>query len=62
MQKLKTFKLQHLIKSSLQNTYDGICNDVDYWKHYIRTETIAVMSDIWDDAREDISEFLEDWQ
>lgn len=42
--------------------YGSIDNDIDYWKHYIKSEVKSTIMDVWEDAQQDISEFLEDWK
>lgn len=44
------------------NAYNGLLNDIDYWKMYIRKETVAVIYDVWEDAEDDMEEFLDDWR
>ncbi|XP_058800590.1 uncharacterized protein LOC131669586 [Phymastichus coffea] len=50
----------NLIKTTLSNSYEEFVRDVDYWKHYIRSETASVISDIWADAQNELEEFLND--
>ncbi|XP_046746375.1 uncharacterized protein LOC124411334 [Diprion similis] len=49
------------VKESFLAAYESIGNDADYWKQYIRSESVSAIHDIWEDAHEDVSEFLEDW-
>lgn len=49
------------IKNTAMNLYNGINNDVDYWKQYVKSETVNVISDVWNDAQEDLQQFLDDW-
>lgn len=49
------------IKKAAVDTYTGINNDADYWKQYVKSETVSVISDVWDDAQEDLREFIDDW-
>ena len=42
--------------------YDDMGKDMDYWKQYIKSESVAAITDIWEDARDDIHEFLDDWE
>ncbi|XP_076235875.1 apolipoprotein lipid transfer particle [Calliopsis andreniformis] len=49
------------IKASAMNLYNSINEDADYWKQYIKSESISVISDVWKDAQEDIQEFIDDW-
>lgn len=56
------YSVQTIIKTSLSDAYDEMGNDVDYWKQYIKSETVAAITDVWDDAHEDIQPFLEDWE
>ncbi|KZC12617.1 Vitellogenin, partial [Dufourea novaeangliae] len=41
--------------------YNSVNNDADYWKQYVKSETVSVISDVWDDAQEDLQVFLDDW-
>lgn len=50
-----------LVKATIAEIYNDIGNDVDYWRHYVRTETVSAISDIWEDAREDLNQMLDDW-
>lgn len=58
-------ELKNDIMSTVKTTFNEMCesvdNDIDYWRQYIRSEVFNVITDVWEDAREDISEFLEDW-
>ncbi|XP_031834655.2 apolipoprotein lipid transfer particle isoform X2 [Nomia melanderi] len=49
------------IKNTAMDLYNSINNDVDYWKQYVKSETVNVISDVWDDAQEDLQQFLDDW-
>ena len=50
-----------LLKNTAMDAYDGINNDIYYWKQYIKIETVNVISDVWDDAQLDLREFIDDW-
>ncbi|XP_043519972.1 uncharacterized protein LOC122533896 [Frieseomelitta varia] len=50
-----------LVKNTAMDTYNGINNDIYYWKQYIKIETVNVISDVWDDAQSDIQGFVDDW-
>lgn len=50
------------IKSGASNLYDGLAKDVDYWKHYIKSESLNAATEIWDNAHEDLQYFLEDYK
>lgn len=50
------------MKTAFNKMCDGINNDINFWKHYIRSEVISVISGVWEDAQQDISGFLEDWK
>lgn len=50
------------MKGTAIDAYDGINNDIDYWKQYVKSETVNIVSDVWDDAQEDLQEFLQDWK
>ncbi|XP_053973970.1 uncharacterized protein LOC128873939 [Hylaeus volcanicus] len=49
------------IKQAAVDMYNEMNNDADYWKQYIKSETVSVISDVWDDAQEDLQEFINDW-
>ncbi|XP_043484877.1 apolipophorins [Leptopilina heterotoma] len=53
--------LSRFIKTTLSDIYERMNSDVDFWRHTVRTETINVMSQVWDNAKEDMDEFLDDW-
>lgn len=42
--------------------YESVDNDIDYWKQYIKSEVKSAIMDIWEDAQQDISSFLDDWK
>ncbi|XP_026671389.1 uncharacterized protein LOC108627461 isoform X2 [Ceratina calcarata] len=50
------------VRDTAMDMYNNINNDADYWKQYIKDETVNVISDVWDNAREDeeLKEFLDD--
>ena len=50
------------MKNTAMDTYNGINNDIYYWKQYIKIETVNVISDVWDDAQSDIQGFIDDWK
>lgn len=50
------------MKGTAIDAYDGINNDIYYWKQYIKSETASIVSDVWDDAQQDLQEFLQDWK
>ncbi|XP_032670099.1 uncharacterized protein LOC116843644 isoform X1 [Odontomachus brunneus] len=49
------------MKTAFNEMCNGINNDIDYWKQYIKSEVFSVIADVWDDAQQDISGFLDDW-
>lgn len=49
------------IRNSAMGLYNGINNDVNYWKQFVKSETVNVISDVWNDAQEDLQQFLDDW-
>ncbi|XP_076641857.1 apolipoprotein lipid transfer particle [Halictus rubicundus] len=49
------------IRNSVMDLYNGINADVDYWKQYVKSETVNVITDVWYDAQEDLQQFLDDW-
>ncbi|XP_012252389.2 uncharacterized protein LOC105683963 [Athalia rosae] len=52
--------ITNAIKSSFNTAYQSIGEDAEYWKQYIRSETAAAISDVWEDAQTELYEFLED--
>ncbi|XP_031778090.1 uncharacterized protein LOC100118388 isoform X3 [Nasonia vitripennis] len=48
------------IRVALTSSYEELSKDIDYWRNYIRHETLYVISDVWSDAKDDLEEFLED--
>ncbi|XP_014467442.1 PREDICTED: uncharacterized protein LOC106740686 [Dinoponera quadriceps] len=48
-------------KTAFNKMCDGLNDDIDYWKQYIKNEVISGITDVWDDAQQDISGFLDDW-
>ncbi|XP_012534919.2 uncharacterized protein LOC105835859 [Monomorium pharaonis] len=50
-----------IIKTTFNNMYESMDNDIDNWKHYIKNEVKSTILDVWEDAHEDISGFLDDW-
>ncbi|KAG7207006.1 hypothetical protein KM043_000897 [Ampulex compressa] len=50
------------IKDTIHEAYEGMSNDVNYWKQYVKGEAANVISDVWDDAQEELAEFLDDWK
>ncbi|XP_025074116.1 uncharacterized protein LOC105427375 [Pogonomyrmex barbatus] len=49
------------VKMTFNEMCESIDNDIDYWKHYIKSEVGIVISDVWENAQEDVAGFLEDW-
>lgn len=49
------------VKNSVMDLYNGVNNDIDYWKQYVKSETVNVISDVWSDAQDDLQQFLDDW-
>lgn len=49
------------IRNAAVDLYNGINSDVDYWKQYAKSETVNVITDVWNDAQEDLQQFLDDW-
>ncbi|EGI63145.1 Apolipophorin [Acromyrmex echinatior] len=58
-------KLKSDVITTVKTTFNEMCesvnNDIDYWKHYIKSEVKSAIMDVWEDAQEDISGFLDDW-
>ena len=36
--------------------------DVDYWRHTVRSETVNVISQVWENAQDELDDFLYDWK
>lgn len=53
--------LQTIVKTTFNEMCESVNNDVDYWKQYIKSEVINSITDVWEDAQQDISGFLDDW-
>nr|XP_012235380.1 PREDICTED: uncharacterized protein LOC105679739 [Linepithema humile] len=49
------------VKTSFNEMYTNMDNDIIYWKQYIKSEVINAITDVWEDAQSDISGFLDDW-
>lgn len=49
------------IRSSINEAYESIGNDLDDWKQYIRSESVLAISDVWNDAQDEIGTFVDDW-
>ncbi|KAF7992093.1 hypothetical protein HCN44_001418 [Aphidius gifuensis] len=52
----------NLVKDTVTNIYNEIGNDADYWKQYLRTEGMNALSEVWDDARDDLDVLIDDWE
>lgn len=42
--------------------YEGINKDAEYWKQYIKSESVSIISNVWEDAQEELQEFVDDWK
>ena len=40
--------------------YENFLENLDYWRHYIRSESIESLNDIWLDAKPIVQELLND--
>ncbi|EZA49996.1 Apolipophorins [Ooceraea biroi] len=49
------------VKSTFNEMSESVHNDLDYWKHYIKSEVANSIADVWENAQQDISGFLDDW-
>ncbi|XP_024879673.1 uncharacterized protein LOC112459670 [Temnothorax curvispinosus] len=49
------------IKATFNEMCESVDNDIDYWKQYIKSEVRATIMDVWEDAQEEVSGFVEDW-
>ncbi|XP_063971909.1 uncharacterized protein LOC135159796 [Diachasmimorpha longicaudata] len=50
------------IKTSMADLYTEFGKDVDYWKYYVKSESISAVNEIWDDAKDDLYEYINDWE
>ncbi|KAK4871887.1 hypothetical protein RN001_016011 [Aquatica leii] len=48
------------IRATSVGLYNEIVDNVDYWKQYIYSETADAVSDVWQDAKPEIEQFLND--
>ncbi|XP_012280436.1 uncharacterized protein LOC105699757 [Orussus abietinus] len=53
--------ITNAIKSSLYEMYEETGKDADHWRQYVKSETLSAISGVWEDAEEDMREFLDDW-
>lgn len=53
--------MQNTVKTTFNEMCESVNDDIDYWKQYIKTEVINAITDVWEDAEQDISGFLDDW-
>ncbi|KAK2581438.1 hypothetical protein KPH14_005113 [Odynerus spinipes] len=49
------------VKTTIVEMYEGVNKDAEYWKHYIKSESVSIISAVWDDAQEELQEFIDDW-
>jgi len=54
--------LQSTAKKTFNDMCESVDNDLVYWKHYIKSEVANSIADVWEDAQQDISGFLDDWK
>ncbi|XP_015122764.1 uncharacterized protein LOC107045138 [Diachasma alloeum] len=50
------------IKTSLADLYAEFGRDVDYWKYYVKSESVSAVNEIWDDAKDDLRGYINDWE
>ncbi|KAF5300365.1 hypothetical protein FQR65_LT00986 [Abscondita terminalis] len=48
------------IRATGVGLYNEIADNVDYWKQYIYSETTDAISDVWQDAKPELEQFLND--
>ncbi|KAG8042041.1 hypothetical protein G9C98_000032 [Cotesia typhae] len=53
--------LTNFVKTTFSDFYNDVNKDLDYWKHYVRSEIVSSTSDIWENAQEDLQMLVEDW-
>ncbi|XP_015173164.1 PREDICTED: uncharacterized protein LOC107064693 [Polistes dominula] len=53
--------ITNTIKTTFSEMYENIYKDIDYWKQYIKSESISVVNQVWEDSQEELQEFLDDW-
>lgn len=53
--------ITEFIRTTITDFYNDIGKDLDYWKHYVRSEIVSATSDIWEDAQEDLEKLVDDW-
>lgn len=51
---------QNGIRAASIGLYHDIMEGTEYWKQYIRSETVDALTDVWQDARPLIKNFLDD--
>ncbi|XP_025989321.2 uncharacterized protein LOC105195312 [Solenopsis invicta] len=49
------------VKTTFNDMSESVDKDIEYWKHYVKNEVRSIILDVWENAQEDISEFLDDW-
>lgn len=54
--------MQDFAKTTITNVYDEVNSDIEYWKQYVRSESMSMLSDVWTDAQDEFEEFMEDWK
>ncbi|XP_066586148.1 uncharacterized protein Apoltp [Prorops nasuta] len=57
---LKT-DIMNSIKGTITQLYEGTNRDIDYWKQYIKSETVSIISDVWEDSQDELYQFVDDW-
>ncbi|KAI4492782.1 hypothetical protein M0804_002573 [Polistes exclamans] len=53
--------ITNTLKTTVSEMYENICKDTENWKQYIKTESIIIIDQIWEDSQEELQEFLDDW-
>ncbi|KAI4503203.1 hypothetical protein M0802_001425 [Mischocyttarus mexicanus] len=54
-------EITNILKTTISETYENICKDTEYWKQYIKSESISIITQVWEDSQDEIREFLDDW-
>ncbi|XP_011308401.1 uncharacterized protein Apoltp isoform X2 [Fopius arisanus] len=50
------------IRGAMADFYTEFGKDLDYWKYYIKSESVSAINEIWDDAKDDLRGYINDWE
>ncbi|KAL2717243.1 hypothetical protein V1478_012943 [Vespula squamosa] len=53
--------ITNTIKTTISEMYESINKNAEYWKQYIKSESVSIISNVWEDAQEELQEFVNDW-